>query len=141
MPTHELDLTCRAGKERMQSPVTVRQQDAGLSRVRVNWQVKTVLPVAFILLNGLLLFLMATVSLRDPERHQVLIVAGTGAVAICAAVMIALAYFIQRPMVELQEKIARLGDGDLDVSVKFAKRNDEIGDLGRNFNHMVQQLR
>src|ERR1700740_3579289 len=109
--------------------------------VRVNWQLKTILPVAFVLLNGLLLFLMATVSLRNPERHQVLIVAGTGAVAICAAVMIALAYFIQRPMVELQDKIARVGEGDLDVSVNFAKRNDEIGDLGRNFNRMVQQLR
>jgi signal transduction histidine kinase len=125
----------------MQSPVTFRREENGVPSVRVNWQVKTVLPVAFVLLNGLLLFLIATVSLRDPERHQVLIVAGTGAVAICAAVMIALAYFIQRPMVELQEKIARVGEGDLDVSVKFARRNDEIGDLGRNFNHMVQQLR
>jgi signal transduction histidine kinase len=125
----------------MQSPVTFRREENGLPSVRVNWQVKTVLPVAFVLLNGILLFLMATVSLRDPERHQVLIVAGTGAVAICAAVVIALAYFIQRPMVELQEKIARVGEGDLDVSVKFAKRNDEIGDLGRNFNRMVQQLR
>ncbi len=125
----------------MQSPITIGREDEGLSRVRVNWQVKTVLPVAFILLNGLLLFLMATVSLRDPERHQVLIVAGTGAVAICAAVMIALAYFIQRPMVELQDKIARVGEGDLDVFVNFARRNDEIGDLGRNFNHMVRQLR
>ena len=125
----------------MQSLVTFRREDAGLPTVRVHWQVKTVLPVAFVLLNGLLLFLMATVSLRDPERHQVLIVAGTGAVAICAAVMIALAYFIQRPMVELQEKFTRVGEGDLDVSVKFAKRNDEIGDLGRNFNHMVRQLR
>src|ERR1700756_2879486 len=125
----------------MQSPVKIRREDAGMPSVRVNWQVKTVLPVAFVLLNGLLLFLMATVSLRDPERHQVLIVAGCGAVAICAAVMIALAYLIHRPMVELQEKIARVGEGELDVSVKFAKRNDEIGDLGRNFNHMVQQLR
>src|SRR6201984_447136 len=125
----------------MQSPVTFRREETGLPSVRMNWQVKTVLPVAFVLLNGLLLFLMATVSLRAPERHQVLMGAGTGAVAICAAVMIALAYFIQRPMVELQEKIARVGEGDLDVSVKFAKRNDEIGDLGRNFNHMVQQLR
>jgi signal transduction histidine kinase len=125
----------------MQSPVTFRREEVGLATVRVNWQVKTVLPVAFVLLNGLLLFLMATVSLRDPERHQVLIVAGTGAVAICAAVMIALAYFIQRPMVELQDKIARVGEGDLEVSVNFARRNDEIGDLGRNFNHMVQQLR
>src|SRR5215475_10917665 len=125
----------------MQSPVNIHRDESGMSGVRVNWQVKTVLPVAFVLLNGLLLFLMATVSLRDPERHQVLIVAGTGAVAICAAVMIALAYFIQRPMVELQDKIARVGEGDLDVSVNFAKRNDEIGDLGRNFNRMVQQLR
>ena len=125
----------------MQSPADYRREDSDLPGVRVNWQVKTVLPVAFVLLNGLLLFLMATVSLRDPERHKVLIVAGTGAVAICAAVMIALAYFIQRPMVELQEKIARVGEGDLDVSVNFAKRNDEIGDLGRNFNQMVQQLR
>ena len=99
------------------------------------------MPVAFVLLNGLLLFLMATVSLRDPERHQVLIVAGTGAVAICAAVMIALAYFIQRPMVELQEKIAASARATSTVSVNFAKRNDEIGDLGRNFNRMVQQLR
>lgn len=125
----------------MQSPVNIQRNETGMPSVRVNWQVKTVLPVAFVLLNGLLLFLMATVSLRNPERHQVLIVAGTGAVAICAAVMIALAYFIQRPMVELQDKIARVGEGDLDVSVNFAKRNDEIGDLGRNFNRMVQQLR
>lgn len=42
---------------------------------------------------------------------------------------------------ELQDKIARVGEGDLDVTVGFADRNNEIGDLGRNFNHMVQQLR
>jgi signal transduction histidine kinase len=44
-------------------------------------------------------------------------------------------------MVELQQKIAQLGGGDLSVSVSFSHRNDEIGDLGRNFNQMVQQLR
>jgi hypothetical protein len=44
-------------------------------------------------------------------------------------------------MVELQQKIAQLGGGDLSVAVSFARRNDEIGDLGRNFNQMVQQLR
>jgi len=48
---------------------------------------------------------------------------------------------IQRPMVELQEKIALVSDGNLDVAVSFSRRNDEIGDLGRNFNHMMQQLR
>ena len=36
--------------------------------------------------------------------------------------------------------IVRVGDGDLDVTVGFGNRNDEVGDLGRVFNHMVQQL-
>lgn len=126
----------------MRPGVTMRREaNNALSTMRMNWQVKMVLPVAFVLLNGLLLFLLATVSLRDPERHEVLIVAGAGAVAICAAVLLALAYFVQRPMVELQDKIARVGEGDLNVGVGFAKRNDEIGDLGRNFNRMVVQLR
>ena len=109
--------------------------------VRVNWQLKAILPVGLILLSGLLLFILATVSLRDPERHAVLIVAGAGAVAICGVLIVVLAYLIQRPMVELQEKMGLVSEGDLNVAVSFSKRNDEIGDLGRNFNHMMQQLR
>jgi signal transduction histidine kinase len=109
--------------------------------MRVNWQIKAILPVAFVLLNGLLLFLLSTVSLRDPERHTVLVVAGAGAVIVCAVLILALAYLVQRPMVELQEQIARVGAGDLHAAVKFDRRNDEIGDLGRNFNRMVTQLR
>lgn len=117
------------------------RHDSALPLVRVNWQLKTLMPVVFVLLNGLLIFLLATVSLQDPERHRVLVVAGAGAVAICAAVILALVYIVQRPMVELQDKIERLGRGDLTVAVSFAKRNDEIGDLGCNFNRMVRQLR
>jgi signal transduction histidine kinase len=109
--------------------------------VRVNWQLKAVLPVAFVMLNGLVLFLLATLSLRDPERHVVLTVAGGGAVTVCAVLIFVLAFLIQRPMIELQEKIAQVGDGDLNARVSFADRNDEVGDLGRNFNRMVEQLR
>jgi hypothetical protein len=69
------------------------------------------------------------------------LVAGAGAVAICGALLVVLTYTVQRPMVELQQKIAQLGSGDLSVAVSFARRNDEIGDLGRNFNQMVLQLR
>jgi signal transduction histidine kinase len=127
--------------EPIKSAVSSRTENFELSSVRVNWQLKAILPVGFVLLAGLLLFILATVSLRDPERHAVLIVAGAGAVAICAVLIAVLAYVIQRPMVELQEKIAQVSEGDLNVSVSFAHRNDEIGDLGRNFNHMMQQLR
>jgi signal transduction histidine kinase len=115
--------------------------DSRSSSVRLNWQIKAVAPVALVLLIGLMLFVLATVSFRDPERHAILVVAGAGAIAICAVLMFVLAWLIQRPMVELQEKISRLGEGDLHVAVRFSQRNDEIGDLGRNFNHMVEQLR
>ncbi|MFY9682620.1 MAG: ATP-binding protein [Candidatus Sulfotelmatobacter sp.] len=120
---------------------TEQEKEYRLSSVRVNWQLKAILPVGFVLLGGLLLFTLATVSLRDPERHAVLIVAGAGAVAICAVSMFVLAYLIQRPMVELQEKMQQVSEGNLDVAVSFSRRNDEIGDLGRNFNHMMLQLR
>ncbi len=116
-------------------------EDFRLRSMRFNWQLKAILPVGLVLLAGLLLFTLATVSLRNPERHAVLIVAGAGAVAICAVSIVALAYLIQRPMVELQEKIGLVSEGDLDVAVSFSRRNDEIGDLGRNFNHMMEQLR
>jgi len=129
------------GNEPTRPAITSQMEDLGLSSVGFNWQLKAILPVGVVLLAGLLLFILATVSLRDPERHAVLIVAGAGAVAICAVLIVALAYVIQRPMVELQEKIAQVSQGNLNVAVSFAQRNDEIGDLGRNFNHMMQQLR
>ena len=116
-------------------------EDFRLNSVRFNWQVKAILPVVFVLLVGMLLFTLATVSLRNGDRHAVLIVAGAGAIAICGVSIGALAYFIQRPMVELQEKMALVSEGNLEVAVGFARRNDEIGDLGRNFNHMMRQLR
>ncbi|MGE5206272.1 MAG: sensor histidine kinase [Chlamydiota bacterium] len=118
-----------------------RAPEARLRSVRISWEIKAVLPVAVVLLNGLILFLLATVSLEKTERHALLLVASSGAVAICAVMIVVLALLIQRPMRELQEKIARVGAGELDAEVKFAKRNDEIGDLGRNFNQMVRQLR
>lgn len=115
--------------------------DPELPWFRINWEIKALVPIACVLLGGMLLFLLATLSWRDPERHIVLLVAGAGAVAICGALLVVLTYTVQRPMVELQQKIAQLGGGDLGVSVSFAHRNDEIGDLGRNFNQMVVQLR
>ena len=107
----------------------------------LNWQIKAVLPIVFVLINGMLLFTLATLSWQNPQRHMVLVVAGAGAIVICAALVVVLTYVIQRPLIELQEKIGRVGHGDLNVTVGFAKRADEIGDLGRNFNRMVRQLR
>lgn len=113
----------------------------GVHHVRVNWQIKAILPVVFVLLAGLLLFTVATVTLRENDRDALLLLAGAGAVIVCGVSISVLAYLIQRPMVELQEKMAIISDGNLDVGVSFGQSNDEIGDLGRKFNHMVRQLR
>jgi hypothetical protein len=99
------------------------------------------LPVALVLVNGLLLFALVTLTLQDPARNQVLAVGIAGAVVICAVLFMVLAVVIHRPMLELQQKIALVQAGNLYVRVEFADRNDEIGDLGRHFNEMVQQLR
>ena len=122
-------------------PHKTRNESRTAHRVRVNWQIKAIVPVVFVLLAGLLLFTIATLSLNGPERHFVLTVAAAGAVVICGVSVGVLAYLIQRPMLELQEKMSVISRGDLDVAVSFSRRNDEIGDLGRNFNHMMRQLR
>jgi signal transduction histidine kinase len=121
--------------------ITRPVEDRCMHQVRVNWQIKAIVPVVFVLLAGLLLFTIATVSLGASDRRTVLMVAGAGAVIICGVSIAVLAYLIHLPMVELQEKVALISAGNLDVAVSFSRRNDEIGDLGRNFNHMMQQLR
>ena len=114
---------------------------SGSSRLFANWRLKAVLPVAVVLILGLLLFVAVTIELEGPARRRVLVVASAGAIAICAVLLVALAILIQRPLVELNETIAHLREGNLSVSVEFAARNDEIGELGRHFNEMVEQLR
>lgn len=110
-------------------------------RLRLNWQLRALLPVLAVLLNGLLLFILATLSLESGERRSVLVVATVGAIAICAVLVLTLSIVFSRPMLELQDKIQRVRDHDLDVTVSFADRSDDIGKLGRNFNEMVAQLR
>ena len=57
---------------------------------------------------------VGTLSLQDTERHRLLLIAGAGAVAICGVVIVVLASTVNRPMIELQEQMERVGDGDLD---------------------------
>ena len=112
-----------------------------MPRLRIRWLLKTILPVAGVLVGGVAVFLWVSLSLAIPEWRTVLLVAAGGAVVICCVLLVVLVVLIQRPILELQEKIARLREGDLTVQASFAGRNDEIGALGRDFNEMVAQLR
>lgn len=110
-------------------------------RFRPGWRLKAVLPVALLLLAGLASFEFIAVELQAYQRYRLLAVAAGGGLAICAVLLVVLAILIQRPLVELIGKIEQVRAGDLDSRVAFARRKDEIGRLGRNFNEMVNQLR
>ena len=113
-----------------------------VSRVRLNWQIKTLLPVAARAGQRPAPVRPGDTDLAGPARAiRCWPWAVAGAVVICAVLFMVLAVVIHRPMLELQSKIAQVQAGDLFVKVEFADRNDEIGDLGRHFNEMVQQLR
>lgn len=98
------------------------------------------LPVLAVLLNGLLLFILITEALNISEGSLVVVMATVGALIICAVLLVTLGFVVSRPMLELAHKIERVREGDLSARVSFADRYDDIGDLGRNFNDMVQQL-
>ena len=107
----------------------------------MNWALKAVIPIAAVLLNGLLLFVLVSLSLEQGSRNTIVALASAGALVICVAVIMMLAVQVRRPMMELQDKISRVRSGDMNVTVSFAGRNDELGDLGSDFNEMVQQLK
>ncbi len=133
MPKAEVTNAMAAGAPAPEFPVTRKRH--------INWALKAILPIAAVVLNGLLLFILVSLSLAEGERHVVITVATAGAIVICAAVIVVFSVSIRGPMIEFQDKIARVRLGDLNASVGFANRNDEIGDLGRDFNDIVAQLK
>jgi signal transduction histidine kinase len=110
-------------------------------RFEASLRVKALLPVLIVLVLGLGAFGVLSLEIESPVRHQVLLVAAAGAVLISAVLLAAIAVFIQHPLVELGKTIRRVRAGDFTASVDFAERRDEIGQVGRDFNTMVRQLR
>jgi len=106
----------------------------------LRWQWKAIIPMIGVLLLGLMAFQATVLALNIPNGHWILIVAAAGAVTICFVMLTVLLLLIERPLQELKETIARVREGDLTARVDFAKRSDDVGQLGRQFNEMIGQL-
>lgn len=106
----------------------------------LGWQWKAIIPIVGVLLLGLIAFQAIVVALDIPSGHWIVIVAAGGAVAICFVTLSVLLVLIERPLEELKKIIGRVSEGDLSAKVEFAKRNDDVGQLGRQFNEMIRQL-
>jgi signal transduction histidine kinase len=108
--------------------------------ISLRWQLKAVIPVVVVLLLGLVAFQFVVLSLGVPNGHWILIVAASGAVVICGVLLTVLVVLIEHPLGELKETIERIRQEDLSARVTFARRGDDIGQLGKQFNEMVRQL-
>ena len=98
------------------------------------WQIKVIIPIVGVLLLGLVAFEATVQTLRVPNGHWILIVAASGAVMIAFVLLWVLLVLIERPLTDLKHTIERVRNGDLDARVQFAKRDDDVGQLGRQFN-------
>ncbi len=107
----------------------------------LRWRMKAVIPVVGVLLLGIFAFQLVLLVKAIPGSHWILIIAASGAVVTCGVLLAVLAVLIERPLRELERTIARVRTGDLHAEVEFAKRDDDVGELGRQFNVMVRQLR
>jgi signal transduction histidine kinase len=108
---------------------------------RLQWRMKAILPVAGVLVLGLFVFQFIALGQPTPGRQWILVVAASGAAITCGVVMAVLAVLIEQPLRELKKTIQRVQAGDLHAQVEFAKRDDDVGELGRHFNQMIRQLR
>lgn len=106
----------------------------------LRWQLKAVIPVIVVLLLGLVAFQLMVLSLGVPKGHWILIVAASGAVIICGVLLGVLVVLIEHPLRELKATIERVRREDFSARVAFARRRDDIGELGKQFNDMVQKL-
>ena len=79
-------------------------------------------------------------SLENWDVKWILISAVFFAILLCFVLLTVLLLLIERPLEELMGTIERVRRGDLTARVNFAKREDDIGHLGREFNQMVERL-
>src|ERR1035438_3319461 len=98
---YDADPPARAETPPWEQPPVARKR-------HLNWALKAVLPIAAVLLNGLLFFVLGSLWLAEGGRHVFGAVGAVGAFPICVAVIMVLAVSVRGPMLELHDKIARV---------------------------------
>lgn len=106
----------------------------------IRWQWKVFIPIVAVLILSIatIMLLLHTVQVREVQWFLVAAVAC--AIALCFVLLTVLLVLIEHPLEDLMQTIKRVRGGDLKARVEFAKRDDDVGELGRQFNEMVEQL-
>jgi len=93
-----------------------------------------------VLLLSIATIMLVLNTLQVYESQWILVTVLAGAILLCFVLLAVLLVLIERPLEELMYTIKRVRDGDLKARVEFSKRVDDVGQLGRQFNEMVEQL-
>ena len=106
----------------------------------IRWQWKVFIPIIAVLILSIVAIASVLETLGIHEPQLILIASVCFAILLCFVLLSVLLVLVERPLEELMDTIARIRRGDLSARVAFARRRDDIGQLGRQFNEMVEQL-
>lgn len=106
----------------------------------IRWQWKVFIPIIAVLTLSIAAIYAVLRSQQVREVQWILFAAMSCAILLCFVLLSVLLVLVDRPLEELMQTIARVRKGDLTARVDFAKRKDDIGQLGQQFNDMIQQL-
>ena|SRR5208282_1161334 len=107
---------------------------------RMRWQWKVFIPIIGVLALSIIVVTGVLQSREIHNAHWIVLAALGFAILLCFVLLFVLLVLVERPLEELMNTIERVRHGDLSTRVAFAKRDDDIGRLGRQFNEMVEQL-
>jgi signal transduction histidine kinase len=106
----------------------------------IRWQWKVFIPIISVLTLSIVTIYAVLRSHETLDVKWILIAAAFFAIVLCFVLLTVLLVLVERPLEELMNTIGRVQKGDLTARVEFAKREDDIGRLGRQFNEMVETL-
>ena len=106
----------------------------------IRWQWKVFIPVIGVLFLSLSVMTAVVYHHDVPNKELVILGAFSFGVIICFILLSVLLVIVERPLEDLMRTIDRVRRDDLTARVAFSKREDNIGQLGRQFNEMIQQL-
>jgi two-component system NtrC family sensor kinase len=106
----------------------------------IRWQWKVFIPIIAIMLVSLIGMAAILRTLEIQNAQWILVTVVAFAILLSFVLLSVLLVLVEQPLQELMNTISRVRTGDLTARVAFAKREDDIGALGRQFNEMVQTL-
>ena len=106
----------------------------------IRWQWKVFIPIIAVMVISLAGMAAILRSLEIQNAQWILVTVVAFAILLSFVLLSVLLVLVEQPLQELMNTISRVRTGDLTARVNFAKREDDIGALGRQFNEMVQTL-